>query len=283
MITWDEVVQMCDHPRTNARDAACIAVAWDAGPRSGELQALTVGDVSDHEIGQTIRVDGKTGPRDVTITNAVSYLRQWLNQHPGNGDRDAPLWSKLRSPEKISYRSFRDMFKNAADRIDLEKPDTPTNFRKSSVSALASEGMNQAHLEERYGWVRGSENANRYVTVFSDASDRALAKARGMEYEPESHGDGGPEPCIRCNSLIDSDVDKCDVCGALQDRVEAEEAMSVDDDSLMGMIRDAVSEELENRTPEDETGIHANAALASRINTDRTDVATAGDLGVIDE
>ncbi|PSQ77283.1 MAG: integrase, partial [Bacteroidetes bacterium QH_7_62_13] len=75
-----------------------------AGPRSGELEALTVGDVSDHDLGKIIRVDGKTGQRDVTITNAVPYLRQWLNNHPAPDDDNAPLWSKLKKAEGCFFR-----------------------------------------------------------------------------------------------------------------------------------------------------------------------------------
>jgi len=113
MISWEEVREMCNHSETNPRDAALIVVAWDAGPRSGELQDLKVRYISDQDLGKSIRIrNGKIGTRDVTIMNAVPYLRKWINQHPAtneNGvpvDPDAPLWSKLKSPEGISYRLF---------------------------------------------------------------------------------------------------------------------------------------------------------------------------------
>lgn len=35
----------------NSRDEALITVAWDAGPRTGELLYLTVGDGIDHKHG----------------------------------------------------------------------------------------------------------------------------------------------------------------------------------------------------------------------------------------
>lgn len=149
MITWPETREMCEHPETNARDAALLAVAWDAGPCSGELEDLCVRDVSDHDVGLKLHVDGKTGERDVTLTNAVPYIRQWLNVHPAPDDDNAPLWSKLKKAEEISYRMYRKIFINAAERVGLEKPNKPANFRKSSASALASKGVSQAHLEKR--------------------------------------------------------------------------------------------------------------------------------------
>lgn len=51
LLRWeDDIVPMIDASRT-LRDRSVIALAFDAGPRSGELQALDVGDVTDHEFG----------------------------------------------------------------------------------------------------------------------------------------------------------------------------------------------------------------------------------------
>jgi len=244
MITWPETREMCDHPETNARDAALLAVAWDAGPRSGELEALTVGDVSDHDLGKIIRVDGKTGQRDVTITNAVPYLRQWLNNHPAPDDDNAPLWSKLKKAEGVSYRMYRKAFGNAARRVDLDKPDDPTNFRKSSASALASKGVSQAHLEKRFGWKRGSDAASRYIRVFGEDADKELAEARGMDVEFEEPDPEGPKDCKRCGVLIDHDAEKCDNCGFLQDRELAQETVSASGTDVGSMVREAVQEEV---------------------------------------
>lgn len=244
MITWPETREMCEHPETPARDAALLAVAWDAGPRSGELEELTVGDVSDHDLGKIIRVDGKTGQRDVTITNAVPYVRQWLNNHPAPEDPGAPLWSKLKRPEGISYRMYRKIFIKAAERVGLEKPNDPTNFRKSSASALASKGVSQAHLEKRYGWKRGSDAASRYIRVFGEDADRELAQARGMDVEFEEPDPEGPTDCKRCGVLIDHDADKCDNCGFIQDRELAQETVPTSGPDLGSMIREAVKEEV---------------------------------------
>ncbi|MHC3379013.1 tyrosine-type recombinase/integrase [Haloarcula sp. H-GB5] len=265
MIAWEEVKTMCEHPKTNARDAALIALAWDAGPRSGELEELRVGDVFDHDVGQKVRIeDGKTGTRHPTITNAVPYLRQWLNQHPAtdsSGDPEdpaAPMWSKLKTAESISYRQFRDVFKNAAERVGLEKPDTPTNFRKSSASHLASKGVSQAHLEKRYGWERGSDAAARYIRVFGEDADKELIEARGMDVEIEEDEPDGPKECVRCRRLIDREAEKCDVCGAIQDEERAaKESAQVSDGDLSATIESAVQEEVEkilSQTPQPPEG-----------------------------
>jgi integrase len=246
MITWNEVREMCEHPETNARNAALLALQWDAGLRSGELQDLQVGDISDHHLGKTVHADGKTGQRDVTITNAVEYVRKWLNSHPAPDDPSAPLWSKLKKAEGISYRMFRNIFADAADRIDLEKPDTPTNFRKSSASFFASKGWTSSHLERRFGWVQGSSSPRHYIRIFDDEADHELARARGMDidWEPEEE-QAGPTDCKRCGVLINAETDKCDNCGFIQDRKKAMEAVNPGGSELIEKIRDVVQEEIE--------------------------------------
>jgi hypothetical protein len=258
MWTWDEVREACEHPETNARDAALLAVAWDAGPRSGELKELTLGDISDHDVGNIIHVDGKTGERDVTITNAVPYMRQWLNQHPGtnaDGRPEAPgipLWSKLKKPEGVSYRLYRDVFSDAAERIGIDKPDDPTQFRKSSASALASKGFSQSHLEKRYGWTRGSDAATRYIRVFGEDADRELAEARGMDVDLGEPEPDGPKSCKRCGVLINQAAEKCDNCGFIQDRENAQETISpgTAGADLQQMINEEIDGQVEKRAAE---------------------------------
>lgn len=264
MISWEEVREMCEHPETNARDAALLAVAWDAGPRSGELEALSVGDVSDHRFGKLIHVDGKTGERDVTVTNAVPYLRQWLNAHPAPEAPGAPLWSKLKEPSGISYRMYRKAFQRAAARIDLDKPNDPTNFRKSSASALASAGVSQAHLEKRFGWKGGSDAASRYIRVFGEDADRELAEARGMEVDLSEPEPDGPKECKRCRVLIDAEAVKCDNCGFIQDREQAVEQIdSSGGTNVERLIRGAVRE-----TIGDMLGISPDADLGDNPDPD---------------
>jgi integrase len=198
MLDWEEdVVPMIDETM-NARDAALLATAWDSGARSGELQDLTVGDVSDHKHGLQISVDGKQGQRSIMLITAVPHLNRWLSEHPRKAEDHAPLWCKLQSGEDISYQMFRKIPREAADRAGVSKPVTFTNFRKSSASHLASQGVNQAVLEDHHGWTRGSKAASRYISVFAEASDREVARAHGLDVAQDE-----PEPvaavtCDRC-------------------------------------------------------------------------------------
>lgn len=198
MLEWeDDILPMID-VTMNARDAALIAVAWDSGARSGELLGLSVGDVSDHRHGLQISVDGKTGQRSIMLITAVPYLNRWLQDHPRRDDDTAPLWCKLQSGEEMSYQMCRKIPREAASRADVTKPVTFTNFRKSSASHLASNGVNQAVLEDHHGWTRGSTVAARYISVFADASDREIARAHGVDVSEEEPDPIAAITCPRC-------------------------------------------------------------------------------------
>jgi integrase len=198
MLKWeDDVLPMIEESR-NSRDAALTAVAFDAGARSGELQDLTIGDVSDAKHGLRVFVDGKMGQRSVLLIPSVPYLQRWLNDHPSPNDGDAPLWSKFGEPEEITYRRFRSIFDDLAQRAGVTKPVTPTNFRKSNASWLAEKGMNQAYIEDRQGRKRGSDATAHYVARFGGEAEDEYARMQGVDVEEDEPDPIGPVECPRC-------------------------------------------------------------------------------------
>jgi len=212
MLSWeDDAKPMIDETK-NARDAALIAVAFDSGARSGELKALTVGDVSDHDHGLQIFVDGKKGQRSVSLIPAVPYLNRWLSDHPAPDDPDAPLWSKLSKSDGISDRQYLNCFKDAAKRAGVDKPVTPTNFRKSNASWLARKGMPQAFIEDRQGRKRGSDVTAHYVAKFGGEADTTYAKLHGKDVEETDPDPIGPVECPWCGRETPRDEDACVWC-----------------------------------------------------------------------
>ncbi|AEH35637.1 tyrosine-type recombinase/integrase [Halopiger xanaduensis] len=212
MLKWeDDVLPLIEETR-NPRDAALVAVAWDAGPRSGELRSLTLGDVTDYEHGYQVTVRGKMGQRSVGLVPSVPFLQRWLEAHPGDA-LDDPLWSKLKEPTAPTYNALRTAIKDAAERANVDKPVTFTNFRKSSASHLASRGMNQAHIEDHHGWTRGSDVASRYVSVFAEDTDREVARIHGVDVdEGEEPNPTAPVECPRCHQKTPREKQNCIHC-----------------------------------------------------------------------
>lgn len=211
MLRWEEEILPMIDACSNLRDRALIALAWDLGPRPYELFDLTPGQISDHKYGLQVTVNGKTGRRSPVLIPAVPYVNRWLEVHPGG--RDDPLFCALNSPREISNNRIRDILKEKARKAGVHRPVTPSNFRKSSASHLASQGVSQAHLEDHHGWTRGSDIASRYIAVFGDANDREIARAHGLDVEEDEHADISPVTCPRCDRQTPHDSDVCVWCG----------------------------------------------------------------------
>lgn len=224
MLWWDEHIKsMLDECRHH-RDKALIAVSWDTGARSGEIRNLTIGDIADHKYGLQISVDGKKGERSIILISGAPYLRQWLNTHPAPNDPNAPLWCQLDAPEEISYQMKLKILKKHARKAGITHTEvTFTRMRKSSASYLASEGVNQAHLEDHHGWDRGSDVASRYVAVFGDANDREIARAHGVDVEKDESDPISPEKCPRCRQKTPRDEPLCVWCGQAMEHGTVEE------------------------------------------------------------
>jgi len=241
MLDWEEDVKPMIDAARNSRDAALVAVQFDAGLRGGELYDLTVGDVSDGEHGIRLRVDGKTGQRSVDLIPSVPLLQRWLSDHPAPEDPDAPLWAKLSTPERYSYQRFLQCFKESAGRAGVHKTVTPTNFRKSNATWLAKQGANAALIEDRQGRSRGSKAVSRYVARFGSDAEAQYARLNGMEVETEEDVERAPVTCPRCDKETPRDEDKCMWCGQVLD-YEARREIEADQRDLRKAVFRFVNE-----------------------------------------
>lgn len=189
---WDEHILPALNNAKYARNKAALAVDWDAGPRSGEFRSLTVGDVGDHKHGKEITVDGRQGQRSVTLITSVPYLKRWLEVHPKGDDPEAPLWCDLDTGREVSYKMKQKMIRKPVERAvengDLKKPSKMgfTRMRKSSASYLARKNVSQNQLERHHGWVENSDEARRYIIVFSIPLGKSLVHMESMSRKTRS-------------------------------------------------------------------------------------------------
>jgi len=239
----DEVKPMMAMAR-NPRDTAIIALQFEGGFRGGELYEMTVGDLTDGEHTLKVRVDGKRGEHDVHLIFATPYVNRWLSDHP-SGDDDDYLWTKLTTPDQLSYQRFLQCFKEPAARADIGKPVTPTNFRKSNAYWLATRGKSQAFIEDRQGRARGSPVISRYVAKFSgETQETEYAAMHGLDVDVDTATEEiAPVTCPRCEEKTPRDRDFCMHCQFSLD-LEAKELL----DALKNRIDDQiVDEENSNR------------------------------------
>lgn len=214
MLEWEEAKKLADEGTKNKRDAALITVSHELGPRGEEMHETRMGQVQDAENGLQIVLDGKQGEHSVTLINCGPYLQQWLADHPAPDDDDAYLWCNLDDPyDNASYQTFLERFKKAAERAGIDKPVTPTNFRKSNTYWLAKQGANESLINARQGRTKTSDHARRYLAEFgAENENKQYAELQGLEVETEKTKDRTPLTCPRCDKETPRDEPFCVWC-----------------------------------------------------------------------
>jgi len=232
MLLWERDVLPMIEACKNPRDKALLAVQFEGGFRGGELYDIQKKDVYDSAHSTKIRVDGKRGEHDVHLIMAVPYLNRWLAEHPGG--RDDYLWTKLSTPDRFSYQRFLQCFKEAARRVDIKKPVTPTNFRKSNAYWLSRQDKSQAFIEDRQGRVRGSKAIARYIAAFAgetQETEYAAMMGADVEQEERSAEEFSPVVCPRCSEETPREGDFCIHCNQALD-LEAKQLLDQVADTL---------------------------------------------------
>jgi site-specific recombinase XerD len=214
MLEWDEAKKMADEGTNNKRDAALITVSYELGPRGEEMYEVRMGQVQDAENGLQIVLDGKQGEHSVTMINSGPYLQQWLADHPAPDDDEAYLWCNLDDPyDNASYQTFLARFNDAGERTGMDKPVTPTNFRKSNSYWLAKQGANESLINSRQGRTKTSDHARRYLAEFGPENEnKQYAELQGLEVETEKTKDRTPLTCPRCDKETPRDEPFCVWC-----------------------------------------------------------------------
>jgi len=141
MLKEEEVELMID-TALNKRDKAIIALLWDIGARIGEIGNLRVKDIKFDDIGISILVNGKTGPRRVRAVWSVNYLKDWLKDHPNQKNPEAPLWfnfaKKTEKLEAMQYGAIRMQLNKISKKAGISKKIHPHLFRHSRCTHMAS-------------------------------------------------------------------------------------------------------------------------------------------------
>jgi integrase/recombinase XerD len=213
MLTEEEINQMIN-AATNKRDKAIIALLWDIGARVGEVGSLRVKHVKFDDIGGVIIVNGKTGPRRVRAVWSGDYLKDWLNEHPGQNNPEAPLWynfaKKAEELESMRYDAIRMRLNKIAKKAGINKKIHPHLFRHSRCTYMANY-LTEAQMNAYFGWVQGSDMPSIYVHLSGRDIDDAVLKANGVREKVISAVDAQKvteSPKMDISSIIEAKVSK---------------------------------------------------------------------------
>jgi len=182
MVTEDEVKLMIE-VAANKRDKAIIALLWDIGARVGEIGNLLIKHLKFDDLSAVVSLDGKTGPRRVRAVWSVDYLKDWLEDHPGQNDPEAPLWfnfaKKGKVLEPMRYDAIRMRLNKISEKAGISKKIHPHLFRHSRCTHMANY-LTEAQMNAYFGWVQGSDMPSIYVHLSGRDVDDAVLKANGI-------------------------------------------------------------------------------------------------------
>ena len=169
LLTEDEVRQLISAAE-NYRDAAMIALQYDAGCRPQEIRNLNRDDVVFDENGLLVIFRGAKGERKIRVITTMrsdQYLKEFLTINP------------KRYPFSMTPENYIKIFKGLSRKGGIEKAVSPYSLRHSRVthlSTLMTETVQCAY----FGWVQGSDMPKVYNHATSEDVEKRLIEINAM-------------------------------------------------------------------------------------------------------
>jgi integrase/recombinase XerD len=256
----------------NARDRCYHMVSRDTACRPSELLNTRISQLNFKTVGSgrqyaSLVINGKTGNREVVLTNSLPYLKDWLNQHPLKENGEGYLFCSLSDRSKNerltedsllqAYRHYKLVYfpsllqKNENEvpgydkehmRLLLKKPFNAYLRRHIGLSQKARQ-IREAELRQYSGWSKNSMMHKRYVHWFNNQGSNAVLKAEGLISEEESGIEKlRPIYCSNCNEANTKNAKWCIKCSmilsfagyqnALEEQKKKEEKITAIEKSL---------------------------------------------------
>jgi hypothetical protein len=176
------------------------------GCRVGELINISIKDIilpkESHLKYADIELDGKTGKRTNTITEAYPYLIEWLEEHSLAGNDEAPLFINLSNRwygRRFLYQGVVSILRTAARKAEIGgwgsvnkngkkgyhhkwgKNITPHNIRHSRATYLAHKGWTEPELRIQFGWTKKSSMPSTYCHIGREEIKKKLLAEHGLQ------------------------------------------------------------------------------------------------------
>ncbi len=252
------------------RDKAFHSMAMDTSARPHELLNLKIKDIhfkisSNGMHYAEVLLSGKTKARTVPLLSSIPYVKDWINDHPFNENKNSWLFialSKSHFGNKISLdgllRHYKDQYRDklfptllkdntipeadkAFIRYLLTKPFTLYIFRHSALTNK-SQILKEHVLRDHAGWSMTSKMPQVYIHYFGTESSKSLLKAYGIEKEDNQQLIiTMPKPCPNCNESNKPESPFCIKCKMVLSYDSYNEARSEDKHKIEKLENDMES------------------------------------------
>ena len=204
----------------NERDRAFLSVLYESGGRIGEILSLRIKDVVFDQHGSRVKIEGKTGKRQIRLVDSSLDLRNWLEGHP------------LKEPERFVFVSLHQGYGSGLTRLwaanllnvlkkrsGISKKTNPHSWRHARLTELANRGFTEFELKKFAGWRMDSKMARVYIHMSDKDLDDRILKMNGKV--PETKVRESPlrnVECVKCGTRNSSVARFCCSCGLALDQ-----------------------------------------------------------------
>ncbi len=217
------------------RDKLAISLLADSGVRAETIGAshnqrsINIGQIEFKENYAIIhdieeKFDKK---RDVVVTEALSYLIKYFNEHPFKDDLDSPLflnYSTNRRNQRWGYSGLKNMLQNVSNEA-IGRQINPHDFRHLKGTRLhLDENLSDDAKCKLMGW-SSRRMLDRYNhTTFEDAKEEYLIQKGILKIDKNKKKVESaillPKQCPRCSQINTPTDEVCDKCGMTLDMHE---------------------------------------------------------------
>jgi integrase len=221
----------------NAREKCYHTISRDLSCRPHEILKLRLKDIhfknsGDYQYAEVL-LNGKTGNRNIPLIDSIPYLKDWISQHPQEGNPNSPLicgvgkklGRRLTTPALYNiYKNYREkVFPKLLDnpsvspedkqkiRELLKKPWNPY-IRRHSALTEKSIILKEHVLRQHAGWSIGSQMPQKYLHYFGNESSESLLEAYGIMPKNQHVDQLKPKQCPNCMEPNKPDSKFCAKC-----------------------------------------------------------------------
>jgi integrase/recombinase XerD len=255
------------------RDKCYHMISRDTGCRPHEILKLKIKDIvfktatGNHQYAEVL-VNGKTGSRHIPLINSLPYVKDWLDEHPQQGNPSAPLicgynksLARRLKPATITklYESYKTgLFSKILLTEDappedrqkirelLKKPWNPY-IRRHSALTEKSIILKEHVLRQYAGWSGRSQMHLKYLHYFGNESTDSILQAYGIVTKDQKLVDVlKSKQCPNCNEPNKPDAKFCSKCRmvltydayneTVDEKQEKDDALSTLSDQVMKLM-----------------------------------------------
>jgi site-specific recombinase XerD len=170
----NEIKEMTVAAGDNLRDRAIPGPLFESHARAGEFVGLRIKDFVRKENYAILCLNGKTGKRNVAISDSVPLIEAYIDSHPFKNDPDAPLFlsqSDNNKRNKLTVRGLQEILAKLGRITKIKKKVNPHWFRHSGLDNITRRyNFNERDLRIRAGWSKNSRMPQVYLHYQEDVS-----------------------------------------------------------------------------------------------------------------